>query len=71
MVLRTDAVGTIKHIEKAKVRSLYILSFWRGYCTIHLLESFITLYFSDPLCCWFQAMWSHDCLHYVNRALRK
>jgi chaperonin GroEL (HSP60 family) len=27
MVLRTDAVGTIKHIEKAKVRSLYILSF--------------------------------------------
>jgi hypothetical protein len=29
MVLRTDAVGSIKHTEKAKVRSLYTLSYWR------------------------------------------
>jgi hypothetical protein len=70
MVLRSDAVGTIKHIEKAKVRSLYILSFWKGYYTIHLLESFITLFFwSFTLL--IPSMWSHDCLHYVNRALRK
>lgn len=38
MVLRNDAVGTIKHIEKAKVRSLYILSYWKGYL---LCNSFV------------------------------